>query len=192
MGAAELEGRVYAVGGRGERMAVGHASAAVEAYDPAADRWEPCRDMHLPRVHPAVAAAAGEVYAAGGASRVLLGAGRTATSESYDPAADRWTRRPALPRPRMQSAVAALQDRLYVAGGREDNAPATADARRLDPGAGAWVRFPPIPGPLRGPSAAALDGVLYLVGGAGEQGAPSALVYACRLFTPLYPHRREG
>jgi N-acetylneuraminic acid mutarotase len=192
MGAAELEGRVYAVGGRGERMALGHASAAVEAYDPAAGRWKSCRDMHLPRVHPAVAAAAGEVYAVGGASRVLLGAGRTATSESYDPAADRWTRQPRLPRPRMQSAVAALHDRLYVAGGREDDAPATADVRRLDPGAGAWVRFAPIPGPLRGPCAAAMDGVLYLVGGAGERGAPSTLLHACRLFTPLYPHRREG
>jgi hypothetical protein len=192
MGAAELEGRVYAVGGRGRRMTLDHASAAVEAYDPAARLWRSCRDMHLPRVHPAVAAASGEVYAVGGASRVRLGAGRTATSESYDPAADRWIRRPRLPRPRTQAAAAALGDRLYLAGGREDDAPATADTRRLDPAAGAWVRFPPIPGPLRGPSTAAMDGVLYLVGGAGDQGDPSAQVYACRLFTPLYPHRSEG
>jgi Kelch motif len=164
----------------------------VEAYHHGMDLWEPRRDMHLRRVHPGVAAAAGEVYAVGGASRVHLGAGRTATSESYDPVADRWTRRPRLPRPRMQCAAAALQDRVYVAGGRENDAPATFDARRFDPATNSWAPFTRLPVVLRGPSAAAIDDVLYVVGGAGEQGTPNAVVYACRLFTSLYAHAREG
>lgn len=192
LGAAELDGWIYAVGGRTERLSLGQALAVVEAYDPVADRWERRRDMHMHRVHPGVAAAGGEVFAVGGASRVHLGEGRTATSESYDPASDGWTRRPRLPRARMQCAAAAAQDRLYVAGGREDDAPQTADARRFDAATNTWSRFPALPAALRGPSACIEDGVIYLVGGTGERGASNALMYACRLFTTLYAHARDG
>lgn len=62
-------------------------------------------------------------------------------------------------------AVAALGDRLVVAGGELTSGNPTAAAWEFDPASGRTVPLPALPAPIDHGSAAALDGRFYLLGG---------------------------
>jgi N-acetylneuraminic acid mutarotase len=82
----------------------------------------------------------------------------------YDPAADTWSRRAAMPAPREHLAAAAFDGRIYVVGGRwtEGN---TDRLEVYDPAADAWRALPSMPTPRGGLAAAALDERIHVVGG---------------------------
>lgn len=74
-----LAERLFIFGGEGNAMEPSGVFSEVEAYDPAADRWEAMPDMLLPR-HGLAAATSGErIYLPGGASQQGFGAEATNT-----------------------------------------------------------------------------------------------------------------
>ena len=81
MPAALLDGLIYLPGGFGGEQ-------ALEAYDPAADRWHSLAPMPEGRHHLMAAAHAGRVYIFGGARSG--GWEPSATARLYDPAEDSW------------------------------------------------------------------------------------------------------
>jgi N-acetylneuraminic acid mutarotase len=70
-----------------------------------------------------------------------------------------------LPQPRGESAMAAMNGKLYVLGGYTPGNEASPRAEEYDPGSKAWRVLPSIPRAVSHPGAAALDGKLYVVGG---------------------------
>ncbi|MFC1716787.1 Kelch repeat-containing protein [Candidatus Poribacteria bacterium] len=103
---AAVDGVIYAIGGETSCDA---PTGAVEAYDPAADVWtkmtnKPFQNRIL--APGTVAVANGRIYVPG-----VEGMG------SYDPVTDTWTREPNMHTPRDVSAVADVNDRIYVIGG---------------------------------------------------------------------------
>jgi non-specific serine/threonine protein kinase len=138
------------------------ATATVETYDPAADRWSAGPDLPFAVHHPMAAAYRGEV--------VVIGGFQPAGSSFYAGATDRvvalrngaWVDLPPLGRPRGAGAAAVVGDRMVVVGGLaagELTAPTEVfDGTR-------WRDASPIPTP-RDHLAAASDGrYLYAVGG---------------------------
>src|SRR3972149_6560685 len=87
---AEVGGKVYAVGGFGDSY---EPVETVEAYDPAADRWEARGPV----------AVAGKIHALGGSQDRALNA-----HEVYDPAAGQWSPRNPMPTARDHLAVVTL------------------------------------------------------------------------------------
>jgi serine/threonine protein kinase len=128
--AAASEGQfVYAVGGRA--LSPDKNSAALERYDPEADRWQRLPDMPTARGGLAAAIAGGSLFALGGETptRVL---GKV---ESYGIASKAWSRASSMRTPRHGSTMDAVGRTLYSLGGAprpgHASASATAEVLRL-------------------------------------------------------------
>ena len=98
VGVAELNGRVYVVGGSVERPDTEpkYASDLVNSYDPRTRRW--ARHAPLPRElsHVGFASLNGKLYVFGGFTNVVH-IDPQSVSYEYDPRRDRWTRLPDMP-----------------------------------------------------------------------------------------------
>ena len=110
--AAAMVDRLYVAGGYTD-LGFSAMSRHAFAYDPEARTWTAVADLPAPRAAHAMAVLAGKLYVVGG-----VGPG----SEDvwvYDPATDRWDGlRAPLPTSREHLAVAELDDKLLVVGGR--------------------------------------------------------------------------
>jgi N-acetylneuraminic acid mutarotase len=109
----------------------------------------------------AVAAAAGRIYALGGADGML----ESNTVFIYDPATDRWTAGAPLPTPREHVVAATIGSRIYVVGGRTMAGVNTGVLEAWDVVTETWHTLDPMPSPRSGHGAAVLNGKLYVFGG---------------------------
>lgn len=117
----------------------------------------------------------GKIYVLGG----LENGAPTGYNWEYDPAADKWTARKAMPRPAHHIMIAPYDNKLYVFGGfvRPAAGPGwqpIANAWVYDPAADSWKGLAPMPTPRGAGQAVALGGKLYVLGGASSNkpGAP--------------------
>lgn len=118
-----------------------------------------------PRQETGVAALGGEVYVVGG---FVPGGLLVATVEAYDPATDAWRPIADLPQPLHHANVAAVADRLVVAGYLEGlTFTARGEVLVYDPSTDAWEARTAMPtGTERGASGVAVhDGLVFLFGG---------------------------
>jgi len=84
----------------------------------------------------------------------------------YDPQTDVWSNGAPLAHPLQYFGSAAIDGRIYVAGGDTGGTGPSADLLVYDPQQNAWTQGPPMPGGARwAVGAAALEGRLYVVGG---------------------------
>lgn len=116
MGYAALGGLIYAIGGQTGNDEGLTTTAAVHAYDPAADAWSPRASM--PK---AVSHVSSSTVVIGG--RILVFGGETghnqpiADAYAFDPAANAWATLTPLPAPRFSGVAAAIGDLLYFTSG---------------------------------------------------------------------------
>jgi outer membrane protein assembly factor BamB len=76
-----------------------------------------------------------------------------------------------LPQPVRYASVAAVKDKLLIAGGDTSRGP-SAQVFLFDPKTGQLSQLATLPHPLSHAAAASLDGFAYLIGGRGANGAP--------------------
>jgi N-acetylneuraminic acid mutarotase len=158
--AAAFGGRVYVFGGSGRNG----ATASVYAYDPASDAWSRRTDMPLRRTAGGAAVLENRIVVVGGT-------GDSPTSSMvYEPVQDRWTLGPSLTSPREHLAVTGDGTRIYVIGGRWENALKTT-AESLESLAGSWKRLPDLPTARGGTAGGMLNGRVYVAG--GEASSPN-------------------
>ncbi len=112
LGAAAVDGIIYAVGGRVE-VDFGLNLAANEAYDPSTDEWTALAPLPTTRSGLAVAALNGAVYVMGGEGLE----GTFDTNEAYDVASGVWLVMPSLPTARHGMGAAVVGDVIYVPAG---------------------------------------------------------------------------
>jgi serine/threonine-protein kinase PknK len=172
---AVADGRVWVIGG----LTAAGASAVVESYDPATDRWAPGPPLPVALHHPAATTFRGEI--------VVLG-GFGAAAGLYDRPSDRvlalragaWVDLPPLGRPRGAAAAAVAGDVLVLAGGR--NVAALIGPTETFDGT-AWRDAEAIP-TRRDHLSAASDGrSIFTVG--GRFLSPGALSAAHERFDPV-------
>jgi N-acetylneuraminic acid mutarotase len=89
--AAEIGGKIYAVGGYDGTKGL----TTAERYDPLTDSWSMLPAMPTPRTAPAVASAEGRLYVFGGMSKVTDE--YINVLEVFDPAENSWQKAPAMP-----------------------------------------------------------------------------------------------
>ncbi|MCB9559066.1 MAG: hypothetical protein H6708_01505 [Kofleriaceae bacterium] len=99
----------------------------------------------------------------GAVALTAAGCGDAATAPDAEPAP--WTEGPPLPGGRLEPAVAAVGDALWVVGGLDDGLEVVTDTWILDPGAAAWRPGPATPVALTHANLAAVGDTLYLLGG---------------------------
>ncbi|WP_339748232.1 kelch repeat-containing protein [uncultured Maricaulis sp.] len=153
-----LDGRLYAAGGAGLTA----PRAEFEVFDPEIDRWMP--ETSLPRglERFGMAAINGRIYAAGGYAAGELGVEPTALMWSWSTEGRIWQSEIAMPGPKADFAMLAVDDRLYAIGGtRDDNSIYVFDPEGLS-----WETLE-IPDDVtrRGSAVVGLDGRIYVIGG---------------------------
>jgi N-acetylneuraminic acid mutarotase len=127
----EYHGKIYAFGGFVPPESGPPAWVPINnawEYDPAADTWKALAPMPSKRGSALAAAVDDKIYVIGGAS-TIPGSKETAvypthphmsvgTVEEYDPAANSWHERSAMPTPRNHAAIGVVDGKIYVVGGR--------------------------------------------------------------------------
>ncbi|HLH21787.1 MAG TPA: kelch repeat-containing protein [Chloroflexota bacterium] len=178
---AELDGRMYVIGG----YPTGRIpSDAVQVWDAATDHWELGPPLPMPLHHVMAASVNGTLYAIGGEFDGA-GTGRPSlfvdTVFALDPAVGDWEPRAPMPTGRSAGAAVALNDKIYVVGGRP---PAGYELEMYDPATDAWTVLPDMPTARNHLAAGAIDGKLYVVGGRFGGGFDSELTNVTEVYDP--------
>jgi N-acetylneuraminic acid mutarotase len=128
---AELDGKFYAFGGFIPPESGPPAWVPIDnawEYDAAIDSWKALAPMPSKRGFAVAATVNGKIYVIGGAA-VHTGSKQTAlypgrphrsvdTVEEYDPRTNRWAARSTMPTARNHAAIGAVNNKIYVIGGR--------------------------------------------------------------------------
>jgi N-acetylneuraminic acid mutarotase len=131
--AVELNGEIYFIGGFDETR---NGVADVEAYNPTTNTWRSVAALPALLHHVNAASAGGRIYVVGGLSNTSFDA--VGLTYEYDPAANTWTPRTSMPAgtQRGAAATAAIDGRIYVAGGWRNGA--VNDFSVYDPALDTW------------------------------------------------------
>lgn len=163
--AVTIDESIYVLGGRNESG----ITDAVEVYDPALNSWETVTVMPQARWNHMVAEVKGKIYVIGG----IVGTGDSRRSidtvEIYDPTDNSWKSGQSLPTPRQGAAIAVVQEKIYVIGGRMgagSSGTATNIVEVYDPSTDLWVSVGPEQERRTGAQAVAVEGNIYVIGGA--------------------------
>jgi N-acetylneuraminic acid mutarotase len=158
--AARLGRFVYVVGGFDGPS--GRTVAAVERYDIRRDRWRLLPEMPVALNHPTTVAHRGMLYVHGGYTGADDLTAPTGALLRYDPARRRWRRLPASPTPRAAHALAAIDGRIYAAGGANDSG-SLSSLEIYDIQRRRWSRGPGFPGPARNHTTGVASGGRFYV-----------------------------
>ena len=116
IGAAVIDGKIYAVGGQQLQDQAADYRDEVDVYDPSTDRWTAVASLPVPRSHitNATMVRDGKILVLGGQTN---GQDKLNHVTEYDPAADRWSSLTPLPGNRLSGVAASLGTGLIFAGG---------------------------------------------------------------------------
>lgn len=150
---------------------------SVWSWAPGETEWSPGASMPggTARGAAAVGVVDGRMVLAGG-----LAPGSVDTVVAYDPALDTWDEElPALPARLDHGTGQAVDDTLFVIGGRTDSIGNLSSAVfALDLAEGEWVARAAMPTARGGVGSGVVDGVIVVVGGEGNPAAGSRGVFA--------------
>ncbi|MCZ6795317.1 MAG: galactose oxidase [Planctomycetota bacterium] len=160
VGVAALDAHVYVIGGILENRG---PTGIVERFDTETGEWESVAPLpEGTRLHHIGAAAAGRlVFAIGGLNSSFRG---VPSVFAFNPATGNWERRADMPWNRGASGVAAIDDRIYVAGG-QNGGTSFDDFAVYRVAEDRWEELPSMPTARNHLAAAVVDGIFYAVGG---------------------------
>jgi N-acetylneuraminic acid mutarotase len=163
--AAVVGDKIVVVGGRtgSERLV-----RETEVFDGHA--WRDGASIPVPGDHLAAASDRSYLYAVGG--RKFDSPHNTRAVQRYDPATDRWTSLPDLPRPLSGAGAAIINGQLLVAGGENTtpNVVSTVQAYDLTAATATWVTLPSLTVGRHGLAVTAIANTLYAIGGSTQPG----------------------
>jgi N-acetylneuraminic acid mutarotase len=143
------------------------------ALDPAT-KWRSAASMPTARNHFGTAVVGGKIYAIGGQH------GRDETNRNlrdvhlYDPATDRWSSGPRLPKPmsHFHNSTVVQNGRILIAGGVTNGRFPLSDVFEYDPATSQWTAAAPMPAPRKAPLALIAAGRLYVLTGSPGDNFP--------------------
>jgi len=133
-------------------------------------KWSDKTPMTAARTGLAVCVVGEKLYAIGGydGSSMVVGKGNRDAVEMYDPSANGWQSKRPLPSGRYNSAMEAVNGKIYSFGGISDIGKGTyfKEVLEYDPGQDSWSNISAIPGGIKGQvESAAVNGRVFLFGG---------------------------
>jgi len=166
--AAAVDGKLYLIGGRGDRP--------LDILDLASGQWRTGAKPPVEINHTQAVVFDKRIYVIGALNGKFPQENVVPRILIYDPAADRWTEGPALPADRHRGAAGVVvhDGYFYLIGGNRlgHNGGYVPWLDRFDPKTGAWVALADAPRARDHFHAVVLDGKIYAAGGrrSGDQG----------------------
>lgn len=161
VGVAELNGRIYFIGGFNRPNGRTGVANTVEAYDPKTDRWQFVAPLPETLHHTTAVSLGGFLYVIGGYN--TLSFNPVSSAYRYDPATNTWTAIANLPTRRGALASVVLNGRIYAVGGNATSA--LGDLASYDPATNNWTQLAPMPTTREHIAAGVINGKIYVVGG---------------------------
>ncbi|MEM3051195.1 MAG: kelch repeat-containing protein [Candidatus Bathyarchaeia archaeon] len=174
LGAAAVNGRIYAIGGntrsggggtlKGPLPVKGGITGVNEEYDPETDTWRFKTPMPTARMDFAIAAYKGKIYCIGG---YAADGNVTGVNEVYDPATDTWEVKAPMPTPRAYITANVANGKIYIIGGYIPDESGVSGSRVAinevyDPTTDTWSPAAPMPNTSCG-YASAVDARIYMI-----------------------------
>ena len=185
IGAASLDGKLYAVGGFTDIVHMGPQSLAF-VYDPKTNRWAALPPISSARGSVAAVAVDGKLHIFGGRisdkivklpappgmPEMSAGFGTVNTHEVFDPKTQKWTAGVPVPGPaRDHMGVALLDGKVHLFGGRVADVVDNLDRHDVyDPRTNQWTTAAPLPRPRSSGAYTVLDGLILYAGGECKPG----------------------
>jgi hypothetical protein len=174
LGAAPVNGTLYAGGGLVACEGDLCATNTVEVYSAETNSWTSATPMNIARSGHFFAAddVSGVIYALGG---VDSSAEYLSSVEVFDLKTNQWTALPSMPTPRAGLGAVVLESKLYAVGGCGGTAPldaceALSTVEMYDPQTKAWSTLPPLLRPRHSFSLGVYGTQLILAGGSSSSG----------------------
>lgn len=169
-----IDGKIYVAGG----LRAGFATTDVSFYDPIAGTWTPAPPLPELIDHGCGGGVGGKLYVIGGRN---VNAGMPlAVVHELTPGGG-WITRTPMPTARSGAACGVSGNRIVVAGGEANAAPASRgvfpQVEAFTPSLDSWETLAPMPTPRHGMGAAVWNGRLYVPGGADQQGAGAVAIH---------------
>jgi N-acetylneuraminic acid mutarotase len=189
---AVVDGHIYVIGGFSANSE--DPITRVQVYDPSKDTWS--EGVALPEAmhHAGAAVVDGRIYLVGGFHNAFSKRDPIDHVWMFDPVAKAWVAKAPLPKPRGALVVAAVNGKIYAAGGEEKRpagrpmpqggAPTTdpvTDLTVYDPVANSWQTLAPMKYARDHAFVGVIDGKLYVVGGRNR---PKYDITALEMFDP--------
>ena len=175
LGAAVVNGKIYAVGGKTDKGVVG----INEEYNPESDTWTYKQSMPTPRDSFAIASYENKIYCIGG---YTSNGSITAVNEVYDPATNKWETKTPMPTARAHLQANVVNGIIYLIGGyARDNSTFRYSISKLnevyDPATDTWMQKTPPTYGSYGYASAALDGKIYVLSGSWDMVTKMTQIY---------------
>ena len=151
VGAAELNGKIYVVGGLPR-------TNTVQEFTPATNTWRIVSPLPIAVDHTAAASLGGKLYVLGGDTS----SGPTNAVYEYDPTANQWTQKASMPTARAALAAVVIAGKIYAVGGTSSS---QRELEVYDPITNIWTVQPLMPTGRNHLAAGAIKGKLYVTGG---------------------------
>jgi N-acetylneuraminic acid mutarotase len=157
---------------------------AFAAYaDQVRGTWRTAAPAPMKRTEVAAAAIGGKIYVVGGFEEPSLGnvlnLAITPAVEEYDPSADRWAAKTAMPVGLHHVGIGVVGGRLYIIGGYKQSAMSVwgpvATVYAYDPATDSWSERAAMPTARGALSVTVHDGKLYAIGGYGDRANSAAV-----------------
>ncbi|MGI8905277.1 MAG: Kelch repeat-containing protein [Candidatus Sumerlaeaceae bacterium] len=156
---AQVDGLIYAIGGRSAGVAV----ATNQVYNPGTNAWAPAQAMSVGRSFAAAAVSDGKIYVFGGSDSALNSLGST---EAYSPVSNSWTPLAPMLAVRQGAGAATVNGKIYVIGGLIGASPTYTGANEeYDPGSNTWTSKSPMPIARHNLGVVGMGGKVYAFGG---------------------------
>ena len=184
LGVAEVEGRIYAIGGCNESGSAPSLYGSIvsslfengvntnEEYDPATNTWTYMAPIPTPRLAFGTTVYKNKIYCIGG----VFNGSSTGINEVYDPQIDTWETKAPMPTARMWVTANAVNGKIYVMGGFPNaNSSSSQNYESLnevyDPESDSWeTKAPPPKNPTFGFAmvSCVFDDKIFLIGGLSQ------------------------
>eukprot|EP00470_Lotharella_oceanica_P003489 CAMPEP_0170178408 /NCGR_PEP_ID=MMETSP0040_2-20121228/11864_1 /TAXON_ID=641309 /ORGANISM="Lotharella oceanica, Strain CCMP622" /LENGTH=340 /DNA_ID=CAMNT_0010421455 /DNA_START=28 /DNA_END=1050 /DNA_ORIENTATION=- len=172
---AVIDGKLYACGGKHSED---EHLQSLFVYDPETNHWTQLADRPGPAVeNTAVAALDGKFYAVAGST--LPFSGSISDAHVYDPATNTWETLPPIKVKRGGVTGQAVEGKIYVIGGMDDDGKSLDTVEAYDPKTNEWSMVAPLQERRDNPGSAVLNGELYVFGGRTTNAGVREIIDPC-------------
>lgn len=162
-GAAAINGKIYVPGGLEPS---GAPTRTLYAYTTSTNSWATRASMPVASGCGGSAVIGGKLYVFSGCTLLSTGVRISAgLLHRYDPSTNSWIRLASSPEVHFSPVVAALNGRLYVAGGNGSSGSATRRLDMYDPATNSWTTLAQMPTPRVSAAGMSTGGFIYVAGG---------------------------
>jgi N-acetylneuraminic acid mutarotase len=168
LGAAVIDGKIYAIGGK---------DGVNEVYDPATNTWATKAPLPSQRTSFGIATYANKIYVIGGYANTTTDgiSNLSGLVEVYDPATNSWETKTSMPTPRAQLTACTVNGKIYTLGGFENSFSGKCSAvnQVYDPETDTWSTKKPMLADMYAHCAVALGDKIYVIWGqsGGQSGS---------------------